>query len=95
MEEIKSDMVMRMFRATTSLPAYQKLVVSIPHKLVHQEVTALGTKAGALNTMNSRGGVSRAETTPVTVKRDAGKVGRNDQCPCGSGRKYKKCCGAA
>lgn len=23
------------------------------------------------------------------------KVGRNDQCPCGSGRKYKKCCGAA
>jgi preprotein translocase subunit SecA len=24
----------------------------------------------------------------------AGKVGRNDPCPCGSGRKYKKCCGA-
>ncbi len=23
------------------------------------------------------------------------KVGRNDPCPCGSGRKYKKCCGAA
>jgi uncharacterized protein YecA (UPF0149 family) len=22
------------------------------------------------------------------------KVGRNDLCPCGSGRKYKKCCGA-
>jgi uncharacterized protein YecA (UPF0149 family) len=22
------------------------------------------------------------------------KVGRNDPCPCGSGRKYKKCCGA-
>ena len=21
------------------------------------------------------------------------KVGRNDQCPCGSGKKYKKCCG--
>ena len=28
-----------------------------------------------------------------TVKRDAKKVGRNDPCPCGSGRKYKKCCG--
>jgi preprotein translocase subunit SecA len=25
----------------------------------------------------------------------AGKVGRNDPCPCGSGKKYKKCCGAA
>jgi len=23
------------------------------------------------------------------------KVGRNDPCPCGSGKKYKKCCGAA
>ncbi|MCA9555941.1 MAG: SEC-C domain-containing protein, partial [Myxococcales bacterium] len=22
------------------------------------------------------------------------KVGRNDPCPCGSGKKYKKCCGA-
>ncbi|WP_245439754.1 SEC-C metal-binding domain-containing protein [Microvirga aerophila] len=22
-----------------------------------------------------------------------GKVGRNDPCPCGSGKKYKKCCG--
>ncbi|MGB0911339.1 MAG: SEC-C metal-binding domain-containing protein, partial [Nitrospirales bacterium] len=21
------------------------------------------------------------------------KIGRNDQCPCGSGKKYKKCCG--
>ena len=29
-----------------------------------------------------------------TVVRDAEKVGRNDPCPCGSGRKYKKCCGA-
>lgn len=27
-----------------------------------------------------------------TFERDAPKVGRNDPCPCGSGRKYKKCC---
>jgi preprotein translocase subunit SecA len=27
------------------------------------------------------------------VKRDEDKVGRNDPCPCGSGKKYKKCCG--
>lgn len=27
------------------------------------------------------------------VRRDAPKVGRNDPCPCGSGKKYKKCCG--
>ncbi len=29
--------------------------------------------------------------TPVT--RDEPKIGRNDPCPCGSGKKYKKCCG--
>ncbi|MCL2166154.1 MAG: SEC-C metal-binding domain-containing protein [Clostridiales bacterium] len=23
----------------------------------------------------------------------SGKIGRNDLCPCGSGKKYKKCCG--
>jgi len=27
-----------------------------------------------------------------TVKRSQKKVGRNDPCPCGSGKKYKKCC---
>lgn len=32
---------------------------------------------------------------PRTVRRDAPKVGRNDPCPCGSGQKYKKCCGQA
>ena len=30
-----------------------------------------------------------------TFQRNAPKVGRNDPCPCGSGRKYKKCHGAA
>ena len=31
----------------------------------------------------------------VTYARAAPKVGRNDACPCGSGKKYKKCCIAA
>lgn len=30
----------------------------------------------------------------TTIKRDTPKVGRNDPCPCGSGKKYKACCGA-
>ena len=29
----------------------------------------------------------------IPVKRDEPKVGRNDPCPCGSGKKYKRCCG--
>ena len=28
-----------------------------------------------------------------TYKRIGSKIGRNDPCPCGSGKKYKKCCG--
>jgi preprotein translocase subunit SecA len=35
------------------------------------------------------------DAKPVTVRRDEPKVGRNDPCPCGSGKKYKKCHGAA
>ncbi|MDY7035217.1 MAG: SEC-C metal-binding domain-containing protein, partial [Thermodesulfobacteriota bacterium] len=31
---------------------------------------------------------------PVTMKRNGKKIGRNAPCPCGSGKKYKKCCGA-
>ncbi len=31
---------------------------------------------------------------PETVRRAAPRVGRNEPCPCGSGRKFKKCCGA-
>ncbi len=30
-----------------------------------------------------------------TVHRKEAKVGRNEPCPCGSGKKYKKCCGKA
>ncbi len=39
--------------------------------------------------------MSRGDTdaTPTTVKRKGEKVGRNSPCPCGSGKKYKHCCG--
>jgi preprotein translocase subunit SecA len=39
--------------------------------------------------------LSRGEDTPAnqTIRHET-KVGRNDPCPCGSGKKYKKCCGA-
>jgi preprotein translocase subunit SecA len=35
------------------------------------------------------------DAIPKTIRRDEPKVGRNDPCPCGSGKKYKKCHGAA
>ena len=57
--------------------------------------------AGAARSASSSAG--RQAPTPArtggddvikTVKRDEPKVGRNDPCPCGSGKKYKKCHGA-
>ena len=57
--------------------------------------TAKITKA-ALQSINSvDGGQSAIENPDVnrTVVREAPKVGRNDPCPCGSGKKYKNCCG--
>lgn len=34
----------------------------------------------------------RAAGKPPSIQRVAAKIGRNDPCPCGSGRKYKHCC---
>ena len=36
-------------------------------------------------------GSGSGQKTPVLAQK---KAGRNDPCPCGSGKKYKKCCGA-
>ncbi|MBM7070738.1 SEC-C domain-containing protein [Shewanella sp. 202IG2-18] len=46
--------------------------------------------------------MQEASNTPITdmpnfpsspIIRESPKVGRNDPCPCGSGKKFKKCCG--
>jgi uncharacterized protein len=42
-----------------------------------------------------RRAAARVARQAGTVRRETPKVGRNDPCPCGSGRKYKQCCGAA
>ena len=41
-----------------------------------------------------RRAAARLARETKTVRREAPRVGRNDPCPCGSGRKYKQCCGA-
>ena len=47
-----------------------------------------------LNLKLNRGEDGTVENNAATVRRTVDKVGRNDPCPCGSGRKYKKCHGA-
>lgn len=70
----------------------------------HAEVSAFGTMAGAAQAQaggGQGGAVLRSPGSPPqvaqqtrTVQRNVPKVGRNDPCPCGSGKKYKKCHGA-
>ena len=50
----------------------------------------------AYDRFQARQGAAQApqgEARVQTIKLKAPKVGRNDPCPCGSGKKYKKCCG--
>jgi len=64
--------------------------------LVDRAARSSGDRIGAdalKGTATNKGeGGERQVTQPITVEE---KVGRNDPCPCGSGKKYKKCCGRA
>ncbi|MEE0859630.1 MAG: preprotein translocase subunit SecA [Acutalibacteraceae bacterium] len=56
------------------------------------EDTSVVIKREQLANPTSTSGGSSEEKTSTTVRKK-NKVGRNDPCPCGSGKKYKKCCG--
>ncbi len=45
------------------------------------------------NVQYAGGGDATGGGKPEPVRRQSPKVGRNEPCPCGSGKKYKKCCG--
>ncbi|MFQ5584007.1 MAG: SEC-C metal-binding domain-containing protein, partial [Calditrichia bacterium] len=59
--------------------------------MVHQDATNLGYQGGEESDIQKAGKQRGNKPQPVRVEV---KVGRNDPCPCGSGKKYKKCCGA-
>ena len=46
----------------------------------------------ALNSVDNGQRIANADVDR-TVRNEGPKVGRNDPCPCGSGKKYKNCCG--
>ncbi len=52
-------------------------------------------QAARVQLSHSHGGAPGEPQKVETIRRDADKVGRNDPCPCGSGKKYKKCHGRA
>ena len=64
----------------------------------HKEAQSMSNQAGNFDSRTSRQNASKVmangrQNANVTVKRAMPKVGRNDPCPCGSGKKYKQCCG--
>jgi len=59
------------------------------HQEAQSSFNARSSQAGAQNTAMKNG----REGQSITVVRTGPKIGRNDPCPCGSGKKYKNCCG--
>jgi preprotein translocase subunit SecA len=53
----------------------------------------LAADAKVLGEANPEPTENQEAVATKTITREAPKVGRNDLCPCGSGKKYKKCCG--
>jgi uncharacterized protein YecA (UPF0149 family) len=73
---------------------YGQLKMPQEVEAINQQIARLDQKAGrSLDKMRSEmfPGLSNNK---VKSKQYETKVGRNDPCPCGSGKKYKKCCGA-
>jgi preprotein translocase subunit SecA len=63
---------------------------SIPRNLTFNDPTEAASAFKRAEPREAQGGGDEV----VTVRREGKKIGRNDPCPCGSGRKYKKCHGA-
>jgi preprotein translocase subunit SecA len=71
---------------------------SMPHELVHEAPgpikAARPDLPADINVTNTSSDFSPSNrVSPKPFTNDEPKVGRNDPCPCGSGKKYKKCCG--
>jgi preprotein translocase subunit SecA len=83
--------------------AFENFLRNVPQQTMHQSTSAFGGGATASDPQASGGAkpgggssiVSEAAAAMEKAKpvRSGPKVGRNDPCPCGSGKKYKHCCG--
>ncbi len=62
---------------------------------ITQQARPASSINGALARRQAAGSVTAQHTQgqSITVRRSSPKIGRNDPCPCGSGKKYKNCCG--
>ncbi len=106
MVNIKTEICHNIFRSASSLMAFENFHRNVPQRTMHQSTSAFGgaapTGSDAAAAQGPRNGpgqasdiVSEAAAAVEKAKpvRVGPKVGRNDPCPCGSGKKYKHCCG--
>ncbi len=102
MLNIKSEICRNIFLSASSLMAFEQFFRNIPQRTVHADTNAFaspeGGAAAAAGGEAKRASDMVSEATeelskPRTPARAMPKVGRNDPCPCGSGKKYKQCCG--
>ena len=91
---IWTEICQNIFRSASSVDAFQSFLRNLPVQEVHQNTSAFGAEerraANEASDMVDEATDIVSRTEPV---RTAVKVGRNDPCPCGSGKKHKKCCG--
>jgi len=103
MVNIKSEICHNIFRSASSLMAFENFLRNAPQRTTHQSSSAFGgSTTNAEGAPAARNGppqgsdiVSEAAAAVERTKpvRTGPKVGRNDPCPCRSGKKYKHCCG--
>lgn len=101
MSNIKNEVLNNLFRSTSNLLAFESFLASLPQHLLRQEVdgaqeaqSAAAAKAARQPATVGAGAEQEQEISlELSSRRELPKVGRNDPCPCGSGRKFKSCCG--
>ena len=76
------------FKARLSAEAEMESVYQVS-QLVHEQLSGYDDLARDMAAQQAAAEAQRVQT----IIRDQPKVGRNDPCPCGSGKKFKKCCG--
>ena len=91
MANIKNEVLHNLFRSTSNLQAFENFLATLPQFLLREQgpTSPTAPAPGVGEHGNGDGEVS----LDLPVRRNLPKVGRNDPCPCGSGKKYKNCCG--
>jgi len=98
MVNVKTEICHNVFRSASSLLAFENFLRNAPQQTLHTNTSAFGGTSTGTGQAKASDVVSEAaNAAEVAAKakpvRTGPKVGRNDPCPCGSGKKYKQCCG--